>query len=105
MNGASKKGKGAKIATRCKSHQDTRAGEKARMNKSTFEMANVEEKRTYNKRTKDVCTHRCRRKSLVVMMMENNFTLGERKNSESSENPSSHSKNYNDIVHSGCVEG
>jgi hypothetical protein len=37
------------------------------------------------------------------MMMENSFTLRGREDSESSENPSSHSKNYNDIVHNGSA--
>lgn len=53
--------KGAKIAMRCKSHQDTdeKKEAKARINKSTFEMANVKEKLTTqkNSRTKDVCEH------------------------------------------------
>lgn len=91
---------------RCKSHQDTRAerNEKREWIKSTFEMANVEEKKTYNKRTKDVCTHGCRWDSLLLWWWKitSRSKEGRRKKLRVERKTIIPFKNYNDIVHGGC---
>lgn len=96
MNGASKKkGKRGKIATRCKSHQDTGAEVESENEEEHVRNGKCwrNEKLTSEQKT---CAHTVVVwKASVVMMMENNFThkgRSKKKPRESSENPSSHSR-------------